>query len=315
MIRLFSHEDLDGVGCGIVARAYFGANVDIDYCNHAMVNSLVEEMCVTGTFKDYEKIYITDISVNEEIAELIEETCKDRVLLLDHHVSAMWLNNYNWAKVRIEHQNGQKACGSSLFFSYLSLTHDNPMPEKVWDTLKMFVERVRMFDTWDWVEHNDLNAKALADLQRITDKQAFEKSMIEKIFRVNSIEFSYEENLLLKNEQERIIRYLQGYTDDKVYRINYLNSKVGVVFAEQNTSELGNYLVKNYENEFDFIVLVNLSQKTFSYVRGNKGAMNLGEVAKLRGGGGHEKAAGSPIKDETIKELLNVLFFDFKMGG
>lgn len=35
MIKLFTHTDLDGVGCAILAQLAFGKdNVDISYCNY-----------------------------------------------------------------------------------------------------------------------------------------------------------------------------------------------------------------------------------------------------------------------------------------
>ena len=44
MIKLFTHTDLDGVGCAILAKLTFGAEaVDIEYCNYDDINTKVEE--------------------------------------------------------------------------------------------------------------------------------------------------------------------------------------------------------------------------------------------------------------------------------
>ena len=38
MIKLFTHTDLDGVGCAILAKLAFGEEVDISYCNYDDIN-------------------------------------------------------------------------------------------------------------------------------------------------------------------------------------------------------------------------------------------------------------------------------------
>ena len=42
MYRLLSHNDLDGVGCGIVAKLAFGDNVKVRYNSIAGLNHEVE---------------------------------------------------------------------------------------------------------------------------------------------------------------------------------------------------------------------------------------------------------------------------------
>ena len=41
MIKLFTHTDLDGVGCAILAKLAFGEEVDISYCNYDDINENV----------------------------------------------------------------------------------------------------------------------------------------------------------------------------------------------------------------------------------------------------------------------------------
>ena len=44
MVRLFSHSDLDGIGCGILAKLAFGKdNVEISYCDYDNIDSTVKE--------------------------------------------------------------------------------------------------------------------------------------------------------------------------------------------------------------------------------------------------------------------------------
>lgn len=43
MFKLFSHTDLDGIGCGILAKLAFGKDVDISYCDYDNIDSSVRK--------------------------------------------------------------------------------------------------------------------------------------------------------------------------------------------------------------------------------------------------------------------------------
>ena len=88
--KLFTHTDLDGVGCAILAYLAFGReNVDVEYCNYNDVNEKVRDhICYLG-WQDYDQTYITDISITEDLAIIINETNEDyKVHLFDHHIYA-----------------------------------------------------------------------------------------------------------------------------------------------------------------------------------------------------------------------------------
>lgn len=44
MVKLFSHTDLDGIGCGILAKLAFGKDVDISYCDYDNIDSSVRKL-------------------------------------------------------------------------------------------------------------------------------------------------------------------------------------------------------------------------------------------------------------------------------
>lgn len=64
-------------------------------------------------------IYITDIRVNEEVAELLDK--RGGVFLLDHHPTALELNKYSWCKVIVEYLNGVKTSGTKMFYHWLGM--------------------------------------------------------------------------------------------------------------------------------------------------------------------------------------------------
>ena len=66
MIKLFTHTDLDGFGCAVLAKLAF-ENVDIEYVDYDEVNATVSAYLSVATKEDI--IYITDISISEAVAE------------------------------------------------------------------------------------------------------------------------------------------------------------------------------------------------------------------------------------------------------
>ena len=116
MIQLFTHTDLDGIGCAVLAKFAFGNNVDIEYCNYDDVDSKVEEHFDSGI--EYE-CHITDISIDEELAYKINDGDKE-FQLLDHHATALGLNKFYWCTVKVENEDGIKTSGTELYYNYLT---------------------------------------------------------------------------------------------------------------------------------------------------------------------------------------------------
>ena len=85
--------------------------------------------------------------------------------------------------------------------------------------------------------------------------------------------------------------------------------KCGVVFAETNKSELGNYLSNKY-TELDLIVLINAAN-SISY-RTTKDDVDVSVFASNYQGGGHAKASGSGITDEQREQIIKLYFKEVK---
>ncbi|MEZ2660240.1 DHH family phosphoesterase [Aneurinibacillus aneurinilyticus] len=296
-VKLFTHNDTDGVSCGILGKLAFGDDIQVDYSNYDDINDKVGKLLSLHLDK-YDQVFITDISVNEEIAARIEGLGmhdKKKFLLLDHHQTADWLNRYEWARVTVE-SAGVKASGTTLFYDYL-VQAGFLLPN---DALSQYVELVRQYDTWDWKEHGNQHAKQLNDLFYILGRDRF----VHRFTSNSSPNFTDTEAILLAIEQEKIEKYIKGKSKD-IYVQNVHNYKAGIVFAEQYISELGNALAE-LNPELDFIAIVNMS-RVISY-RTIKEEVNLGDVAAIFGGGGHAKAAGSPVPKEIRQAVTNLLF-------
>lgn len=315
MIKLFTHTDLDGVGCAILGILAYGKDsIDIEYCNYDDINEKVEKYIAEEEYLNYTRCFITDISINEEVAKLIEQThpkeykdgfmLNEHFQLLDHHPTAKFLDKYWWCNVSIMNQSlNIKTSGTELFYEYLINMNDIESSE----TLEKFVNLVRNYDTWRWTELGEegLICKQINDLYYIYEKDEFITWAISEILDQTFPRLYEKDSLILKIKQREIDEYIKNKnaTMIKTYILNY---KVGIVFADRFQSEMGNELCK-LNNDIDFIAIIDLAKGSISY-RTIKD-IDLGkEIASIYGGGGHPKAAGSTIKDSIQERIIDLIF-------
>ena len=304
-IKLFSDACIDGTSCGILGRLAFGDDIDIKYTSPNKINNDIKKYIDNKDYENYEITFITDLSVNEENAERIHNSVDnpDKIpfFIIDHHETAEWLNKYHWCRVEVE---GEKVnCGASLFYDYL--IEKKYLQDSI--NLYQFIELARKYDTWIWKKENNIEPKLWNDLMYIIGREDFIESTIDKI------KFSYTKGTLLQltqNERE-MIEYNQKKIDKyiemkakNIINMNVFQYNAGIVFAEQYFSELGDKLGETFP-EFDLIAMINMSTQTISY-RTQRDDVNLGDIAKKLGGGGHQKAAGSPINN--IEDFLKRIF-------
>lgn len=320
MIKLFTHTDLDGIGCVILAYLDFGCgNVDVEFCNYDDVDGKIREFYLCGNPEEYDVIYITDISVNEEVAAEIDSLVKagQNWKLFDHHATAIWLNEYEWCTVMVEHHySGIKTSGTELFSMYLFENKElDHYDAHTIENIYRFVDIVRDYDTWRWKELGDdgIVCKQVNDLFHIWGRDEFIKWAINQIHGLNYVtplqEFPYfgeKELTLLEQKQREIDRYVEE-KNEQLFTSPMCGKVCGFVFAERFISELGNRLCEIHP-EIDFVAIINMSSKTVSY-RTVKDNIDLGrDVASLFGGGGHPKAAGSTFDNSVLMKTIQNIF-------
>jgi len=297
-VKLFTHTDLDGVGCAIIAKLGFGKNVDIEYCDYDNINEKVANYITSKDYINHGTTFITDISVNEQVAEMIDKIhLIKEFMLIDHHKTALWLNKYEWTWISEYHNEGIKSSGTTMF--YQSISHYKHVL-----FVDNFIESVRRYDTWEWKDKfNDIIPKQINDLMYILGRDIFIEDVIYQLENNLEYKISQQNIELLNRNQEKINRYIES--KDKTIIIKEIQGyQAGVVFAEQYSSELGNKLATIHP-ELDFIAIIN-PQHSVSY-RTIKD-IDLSVIAKIYGGGGHPKASGSPINDDMRKNIIDLVF-------
>ena len=153
MKLLISHiADLDGISPVILMNLL---DIDFEYelFEIGEINEFIKERIDSDYFDKYDDIYITDLSVSKDIVlKILSSKYKYKFKLFDHHKSAEWLNEYEFATV-MEEVNGFKECGTTLFYQYLIKTFDNDILKK--ENVVTYIECVREEDTWQFTELKD----------------------------------------------------------------------------------------------------------------------------------------------------------------
>ena len=306
---IITHTDLDGIGAAIVGKVVFNKQkVDVKFCGYHNVNT---EVLNALRYGNYSHVFITDISVTKETADVIEKNYKSKVHLLDHHQNLEYLKEYEWSIIDpgIEGKPGND-CGTSLFYKFLLETCKFRPNE----ALVQFVEKVRRYDTWDWDNFlNDQDAKKLNDYFGIVGFFDFMNEFVQKIMNNNTELFDEFAERLLKYEQRKIDFVLKG--KDKSLIVKEIDKhNVGFVFCDNYQSEIGNRLLKLHP-EIDGIVLINMSGGKISIRSTEDREFDSAIIARRWfNGGGHKCAAGAVIPQDMMNKIQDMLFNKFTIG-
>ena len=285
---IISHKaDPDGVTPIVLSKLVFKdfkyILADIDEVDKFVMDNIDEE------------IIVVDLNISEETANYILNNNK-KVLVFDHHLSNIHMNKYPFIKV-ID-VDGIKQSGTTLYYKFLLEKYNNDLLNK--DVTKKLVEHVRTMDTYDFSITSKEEASNIVILFKIYGRELF----IDKFYNViinNKELYSREDLNLIELEKLRIKRYVE---EKEIIEIFLDNKKVGVVFAERNISELGNYLINKYDY-LDYVILINVD-KSISYRGNNK--VDLSVIAKQHNGGGHFNASGSPIPTDLKEKIIKEIF-------
>ncbi|MDI2588405.1 oligoribonuclease [Psychrobacillus sp. NEAU-3TGS] len=297
MYKLLSHNDLDGVGCGILAKLAFGKQMWVRYNSIGSLNREIEFFLENDHPETF--LFITDLSPNQDNEKKLHEFYqkKGKVQLIDHHKTAIHFNEYEWGFVLVEDEEGKLTSATSLFYQYL--VEHNFLEEK--DAITEFVELVRQYDTWEWEKNENHQAHSLNSLFYLVSIEDFEEKMIDRLLTSEHFDFDEFEKKMLDMEEDKIERYIRRKKRE-IVQSNAGDYIAGIVYAESYHSELGNELGKEYPH-VDYIAILNMGGKRIS-LRTIHDHIDVSEIAGYFGGGGHQKASGCSLTDEAYKQFV-----------
>jgi oligoribonuclease NrnB/cAMP/cGMP phosphodiesterase (DHH superfamily) len=316
---LFTHCDLDGAGCRIIYEIYYRAmrkGMTFDVVNCGNGNDITEKV---ETFLEKHKddmdknteIIFADICPFPETLQMLMNDFDD-IKIFDHHKTALDIKDILPSAVIVPvNDEGKMECGTSLLYKHF-LYDKRPDLTISHSTCCIFVETVRSYDTYEWKETNNMNAKkmqvlfTMLGMDRFCDNEFVNITNRLPLFRDHELEF-----IDAKIEYEQ--KMIDNVTPDNVISLTVRGYKAALFMhnGSTNISELGYQFLGKYP-EFDIFVGFSMFKKGTFEFRTRRDDIDLGaEIAKPIGGGGHPKASGAPltgtIYDDFVKVLENYL--------
>lgn len=325
-MKHISHLDLDGYGATLLSEIlmqfYPMGAMTLETAN-ILPNKLTAEM--EKTFEEidnYDLIVITDLAVNQNLADMIKNHPNGKkVKVFDHHLCDVkdLPDNFTVTEQSPIHP-GKLTCATELYFNFIKndkvygLIHDNNIRKAI----SYFVECVRVYDTFEfWSTRNDdineidmtyFDAPRLNTLFHIMDRDEFKDFIKRYMYSQNWECLTMSTNdypwvsKVLELEQNKNTKYVESairrmaktpfkytlYKNGQVHNLDYL---IGVIFAEKSSPVIANTALERNE-DLDFCAVVSNNQVS---IYANKDNINVSTIAKMFGGGGHKEAAGFTI--------------------
>ena len=306
---LYTHDDLDGVGCAILAKLAFNDDVDIVYCKDKdeCTKSLFS-LVPNHLFKACERIFVTDLSFNKE---KFNESKKifSKLKIFDHHETAIVdFENEKYAYVKKD-IDGVPTCGTELFYIYLKR-------KGFIDNRDFFVEQIRLYDTWEWNKFPSKLPYYLNLLRYIIGITSFVNTFIERL-KKNDIDelniFNQYERDIIELKLKENEREIKNYLSD-VRRVKTKYGTFGFVFVGNScdTSNLG-HAICDLEG-IDVAVMAKLNSGKMSF-RTNRDDIHLGLILRELFGdssGGHATSAGCKLDDDYVQRIILLMLRPFK---
>ncbi len=306
---ILSHKaDIDGLS-PVIFLKLIREKLDVILLNANDICPKIHEIIKNQSYKKYDEIFVTDLTLDKKTCELIMSTGdSDKFHTFDHHAFDLSANDYPFGVAISKNNEGVNECATSLFYKYLvehyPETFDN-------NTLREYTELVRLNDTWDWAKTNNQDAKNLSEIHSILGRDNYIETYLD-FLKTNKDKFYYtdDQKYLLKIEQDRINRYLEE-TEKTMFHATLCGKRCGIVFAESHRSILGNYLTEKYSHLIDFVVIINMQQGIS--LRSRTEDVDVSEIASIYGGGGHVKAAGAPMDNKLKKEVIKMILKNYTL--
>lgn len=298
-ILLLTHTDLDGSGPVMALQGF--NNVDIKHVANFNMSSTIKTNALEHS-NEYDLIIATDISCNLEDAESIKDV--PNIILLDHHKTALALNDYPFAvvaefnpedtfcKEKYPDNYLGRASGTSLLVDFM---YESGM-RKENATLNEIAHAIRAYDTWDWYNTlNDTFPQVFNNAAYAVGLNRFEQSKINLIAenpdKVPENLLSELEETVLEIEKEKQEAYINSIRNKYIENdITVQGKDYSMLFcsATQFNAAVFDDMREQYPEKDIFVIYNGVS---FG-MRAQKDDIDITPIATLCGGGGHAHAAG-----------------------
>lgn len=303
MLIISHRNDIDGMG-GVVLLRLACKDVDYILCEDYNINQIMMKEYLEGNLYKYDKIFITDLHLNDKCSSFFSNTAiKDKLIIFDHNESVTHLNSYPFANIIIE-KDGKLCCSTTLLYEYLT----SQKMIKTTPALDTFCEATRIYDIGQWsLNGENQTPRDLSLLYDIYGPDQYIDVMTKRLKR-NNKHFSFnsfeKDSLLLKKKliHQTIMAYI-----DKMDIKTICGHKAGIAYISYKyRNEVAQCLRENNTDDLDIVLLIALDNCSIS-IRNIKTDVNVIPIVEKIGGKGHFGAGGCYINESNISEILNIV--------
>lgn len=228
----------------------------------------------------FDRVYIVDFSFKQDV---LIDMCKsvEAVIVLDHHRTAQAdLENWTEAPANLKVVFDMTRCGARITYDFFDAGVHLNVPLTL-------IDYIQDRDLWTWKLYGSKAVSAWIS----TFGEGFDSFsvIIDGFNQLGLTGVVAAGEAVLDYQKQVVEKHLKSV---EVY--NLLGHKVAVVNATTMVSEICHEALARHP-EADFALswqdLVKENKRVFS-LRGRKGGVDVSEVAKKLGGGGHASAAG-----------------------
>jgi len=281
MGKIYYHEDPDGRCCAaIVSYATHISLGDMRAVNYGKPFPIKD-------VQDNELVYIVDFFPEDR--NIFDELCKKttNIVWIDHHKSHID-NNNDITYIQGLREIGTAACVLTWKYFY----SNKPIPA--------VVQFIGDYDLWNFTKKNTESfveglkgsERPIEDIMCMLSEDCNAEYLIEEFIDNGSSVIKYRDHSNLELVKKiGFVAELDGYI---VLACNYLGNSV--VFKNAEKAGIDFVSTFNYDGSIFTVSMYNISDKS---------RIDLSELAKSYGGGGHFSAAGFPCANLPYKYLMS----------
>lgn len=290
MIYHITHNDLDGVACSVLMREVMKKkpqDYKVEFISYRQAKSFMDLQSFLQNAKEGDTVLVTDLSLAQTdggvFMQVSSYLARRGIYLLyfDHHKDSCEFTPPSSPLVGEYHADMSRSATKMVYDYFLSPVDANSSKRAL--KIADFVDAVNAFDLWqqDSVHYN--RGKSLNTLLSYFGIDEFiNRGYLTKYTAQDANIVKFEENRK-RSLFER--QHLQIIKDDFYYRI-------GVAFLNEYTSEFAQYVLDKYDNTLDAVQIIDMTNLKISFRSRVGSDVDVSQIAKRLGGGGHKHAAG-----------------------
>ena len=328
-----THNDADAVGCALVVSSFDHVYDFVENTYFCAIGKQ-DKVLLSALEKDIENnnipeyIIITDISLSESTCDYLEELSRNhniKLLGIDHHATNNLNEKYEWFKVYKEKYyqdkrfpNGTSLSAAMYMLIYLCKEYDVIPPKAIYTLIDM----ISRYDTWEWknqpYEYEGIYAGIKEDvIATICKFMGPEKTFME-LYKLHK-PYSFNPSKLYPDLFQSIYdvevgnrNYILSKVDSKIRLITMDNYTCALFISDNNYSnDIADY-IKNTYDFIDMSIAIYPNSNRISFRPGSDD-IDVGKLAEEKyNGGGHPKAAGAIISDESMAGFMHLYYMHSK---